>query len=105
RERVLDRMRGDRFRNGLADREKQLLERLAILRLLDRGERRAEEPYAIPLEHPGLRELHREVQPGLSAERRQKSARPLLLNDPLEHVDGERLEIRDVRDAGIGHDR
>src|SRR5256885_2338516 len=42
---------------------------------------------------------------GQAAERGKESARPLLLDDPLEHVGGERLEVSDVRDAGVGHDR
>ena len=105
RERVLDRMRRDRFGNGLADREEKLLERLAVLGLLDRRKRRAQKANSKAFERPGLRELHREVQAGLPAQRREESARPLLLDDPLEYVDGERFDIRDVGDTGVGHDR
>ena len=105
RERVLDRMCRDRIGHGLADRQQKLLECLAVLGLLDRRKRRTQEPDSEPLEHPRLRQLHREVQAGLSAECREESGRALFLDDPLEHIDGERLEVRDVRDAWVGHDR
>ena len=57
------------------------------------------------LEHAGLGEGDREVESGLAAERREESRGPLALDDPLEHLRRERLEVRDVGDAGIGHDR
>ena len=47
---LLDRVRGDRFRNGLADRKKELLEGLAIFSLLDGRKGRAQETHAIPLQ-------------------------------------------------------
>src|SRR5947208_988453 len=58
---------------------------------------------AIP--RAGLRESDREVEPGLPAERREQAARALPRDDALEHLDGERLEVGDVRDARVGHDR
>jgi len=73
--------------------------------VLDRRKRRPEKLHSEAFEHTRLGQLHREVEAGLPSERREKSARPLLLDDALQNVDGERLEIGDVRDAGVGHDR
>ena len=105
RDRVVDRRDRPRLRDRLADRKEKLLERLAVLGVLDRGERRAEKPHAVALEHPGLGERDSEVEAGLAPERREETAGPLLRDDPLEHLDRERLEVRDVGDAGVGHDR
>src|SRR5438552_10533952 len=104
-ERLLDRVGGDRFRDGLADREEKLFERLAVFGLLDRGEGRAEKSHSKALEYTGLGELHREVEAGLPAKRREEPARPLSFDDSLEDLDGKRLEVGDVRHAGVGHDR
>src|SRR5207253_5554815 len=88
-----------------ADRKKELLERLAVLSMLDRRKGRAQETHAIAFEDTRFGELHREVEAGLPAKRREQAARAFLLDDPLKHVDGERLEVRDVGHAGVGHDR
>jgi hypothetical protein len=98
-------VRGGRFGNGLPDVDEKLLEGLAVLGLLDRAERRAEHPHAVALEDAGLGELHGEVEAGLATERREQAVRPLALDDPLDDLDGERLDVRDVRDAGVRHDR
>ena len=103
--RVVDIARGDRLRYGLADRDEQLLECLAVLGLLDRAQRRSEEAHAVALEDARFRERDRKVEAGLPAERGQQAVGPLLRDDPLEHVDRERFYVCHVRDAGVGHDR
>src|SRR6266542_1126042 len=105
RDSLVDGVHGERFGHGLADADQQLLEGLAILRLLDRGQRRAEKTHAVSLQHAGLRERDREIQSGLPAQRGKQTVRALLRDDALEHFDCERLDVRHVRDARVGHDR
>ena len=104
-ERVIDRVRDRRLRHRLADLHQKLLEGLAVLGLLDRAQGGPEHPHAVALEHPGLGELHGEVEAGLPAKRREQPIGALALDDPLEHLDGERLDVRHIRDTGVGHDR
>ena len=104
-DRAIDRVRSDRFGHRLADLDEQLLERRAVLGGLDRLERRAEQLHAVGLEDPGVGEGDREIQSGLAAECREEAIGPLLGDDPLKDLDGERLDIGDIRDAGVGHDR
>ena len=80
-------------------------EELAILGAANHVDRGAEQLDPERLEHALLRQLDREVESGLPAERRQERVGPL----PAEHVrdalEVERLEIRAVGEAGVGHDR
>ena len=69
----------DALRHRLADRAQQVLEQLAVLGLLDRLERRAEQPDVVALEDARVGELDGQVQAGLAAERRQQAVRPLAL--------------------------
>ena len=52
-----------------------------------------------------LLELHREVQPRLSSERREHAVRLLFENQLLNHLDGQGLDINFIRDILIRHDR
>ncbi len=101
------RLRGDRGRlgDGLADADEQLLEELAVLGGADRLERGAEHPHVVALEHAGVGERDGEVEPGLAAEGAEQPVGPLLLDDPLEHADGEGLDVDRVGAVVVGHDR
>ena len=46
-----------------------------------------------------------QVEAGLAAERRQQAVRPLALDDARDDVDVERLDVDDVGDVLVGHDR
>ena len=54
---------------------------------------------------PGLRQLEREVERGLAAERRQQRVGPLPLEHARDAVEVERLDIGAVGESGVGHDR
>src|SRR5205085_2897667 len=56
-------------------------------------------------EDAGLRELSGEVQRRLAAHRRQERVGPLLAEDLGDPFQVERLEVRAVGEAGVGHDR
>src|SRR5581483_1081823 len=51
------------------------------------------------------RELDRQVERGLAAERRQDRVRPLALDHLRDRLGVERLEVGRVRPLGVGHDR
>ena len=89
-----------------ADLDHRLLELLAVLGGGDglgvgadhlRGARDADQAPLV--------ELHRHVEPGLAAERRQHGVGPLPLDDPGEHLGRERLDVGAVGEVGVGHDR
>src|SRR6185436_20314808 len=75
--RLLDRARVARARKIETDALHRGLEELAVLRLLDRLDLRADQLHAVTVEHPTLREGHGEVEPGLPAEGGQEGIRPL----------------------------
>ena len=57
------------------------------------------------LEDAGLGQGRREVERGLAAEAGEQALRPLLRDDGLDRLDGERLEVDRVGDRRVGHDR
>ena len=57
------------------------------------------------LEDAGLGQLGRQVERGLAAQAGQQALRPLLGDDRLDGLDGQRLEVDGVGDLGVGHDR
>ena len=59
----------------------------------------------VALEHPGTGQVRGEVQPGLSAQRREQRVWPLSGDDPLDRLDSQRLEIDAVGYLFVGHDR
>ena len=95
-----------RRRVGLADAVEQRAERLAVLGHLDRLERRAQQArLRMAVEHALARELDAQVERRLAAQAGQDAVRLLALEDALDALDGERLEVDDVGDARVGHDR
>jgi hypothetical protein len=94
-----------RARTRQADPRHRLLEQLAILGHLDRRRRRAEQLDPVLLEQAGLPRRHREVEPGLAAERGQDRVDLLPREDLVEHLDGERLDVGRVGELRVGHDR
>ena len=95
----------DARRVRLADPVEQVAERLAVLGHPDRLERRAEEADRVALEDAGLGHRGRQVERGLAAEPGQQALRPLPGDDRLDRLDRQRLEVDDVRDGRVGHDR
>src|SRR5205807_2266557 len=61
--------------------------------------------YAMLLEHAGFVKVEGQVEAGLSAERRQNGVGLFALDDSLGDLDGERLDVRAIRELGIGHHR
>ncbi len=92
-------------RIGLADPVEQVAEQLSILGHLDRLERRADQPDVVLLEDSGLGQGHGQVEPGLAAQARQETLRPLFGDDLLDGLDGERLQVYGVGHLRVGHDR
>ena len=105
---------GERVRDGarraggdgrLADGGHGLLEQLAILRLADGVDVRADEAHVVPLQKALAVELHCERQPRLTAEPGEEAVGLLLFDDALDGGQRERLEIDLVRERLVGHDR
>ncbi len=94
-----------RRRVGLADAIEQVAEALPVLGHLDGLERRAQQPHAGPLEDAGACQRDGEVERRLAAQAGQDAVGPLALDDALHRFDRQRLEVDDVRDARVGHDR
>ena len=90
---------------GSPMRLEQLLEPLPVLGGADRLQRGAQETDAVPLQHPGVLQRDREVEAGLAAQRRQQPVGTLRGDDPLQHRDGQRLDVDGVRRLVVGHDR
>ena len=87
-------MRSSRSRNALP-----------VLGHLDGLDGRAQEPRAVPLQQPGVRDVHGQVERRLAAQTGQDAVRPLALQDALHGRHRERLEVDRVRDTRVGHDR
>jgi len=73
-------------------------------RLFDRVRFNADDADAVFCEHTRLGELRGEVEACLTAQVRQEGVGPLLFDDFRQGLYGQRLDIRDIRHAGIGHD-
>ncbi len=82
----------------------RLAELLAALRLLDRVAARADHLDAELRQDPGVGELHRAVERGLSAKGRQDRVGPLLLDDLGDDLRRDRLDVGPIRGLRIGHD-
>ena len=89
----------------LADVGQQLPEQLAVLGVADGLQGRSEQAHVVLFKDACIGEFHCEVQPCLPAERGQDSVGTLGSDDAREHLDGERLDIDDVGDVLIGHNR
>ncbi len=97
---------GDDFalRHRFADLVQELLEQVTVLGLPYRLDGRAEQAYAVLVEHAGVGQGDGEVQPGLAAQRRQEAVRAFAGDDALDDGDGEGLDVDNVGDALVGHD-
>ena len=102
---VVDGLDDRRLRHRLADPGHQRSESATVLGGPDGIERRAEHAHLAAVEHARVIERHRQVQPGLAAERRQQGVRPVLLDHPRDPLEGERRQDHGPADVGIGHDR
>ncbi len=94
--RLLERVRDAAARQVEADAADGVLEEVAVLGPLDRVDLGADQLDPEALEHAALGQVEREVEPGLSADGRQERVRSLRLDDPRQHLDGERLDVRPV---------
>ena len=94
---------------ALGDLEADLLhglpEELAVLRLVDDRERGPDHLDAVFFEDAGLRHGDRRVQARLAAQGGQQGVGPLLGDDLLHRLRGDRLDVGPVRRFGVGHDR
>ena len=102
---LLDRGREAALRDLEPDAGHRLLEELAVLAHLDRPAARADEADAEPVEDAALRELDREVERGLAADRGQEGVGPLALEDGLDRLRRQRLDVGAVGVLGVRHDR
>ena len=89
---------------GLADLLHGILERLAVLRLEDRLGGGSDQFHAMLFQETGLRQLHTQIQPGLSAQGGKDAVRLFLENDLLQHLRCQRLNINLISDILICHD-
>ncbi|MDQ0953966.1 hypothetical protein QFZ24_007889 [Streptomyces phaeochromogenes] len=89
----------------LADGLDDVLEEVAVLALVDRLDVGADQLDTVLLQHSLLVHGDRGVEGGLPAERRQQGVRPLLGDDLLDELRGDRLDVRRVGDLRVGHDR
>ena len=80
-------------------------EQLAILGHRDRARIGADQLHAVLLEHAAVCERQRDVERRLSAHRGQQRVRALALDHLLDELGRHRLDVRPVRELGIGHDR
>ena len=86
-------------------REHGVAEALAVLGAPDDVDRRADQLDAEVVEDALLGELDGEVESGLAAHRRQQRVGPLALEHAGDAFEVERLEVRPVGEARVGHDR
>ena len=94
-----------RLGNAQPDRAHGVAEQLAVLCAPDRVEAGADELDAERLEDPVLGQLAGEVERGLAAHRRQQGVRSLPAEDVDDAFEVERLDVRAVGEARVGHDR
>jgi hypothetical protein len=83
----------------------RLLELEPVLGPLDGVEAGADQLDAELVENAGVRELAGEVERRLAAHRGQERVRALEPEHLGDRLDVERLEVRPVGEAGVGHDR
>ena len=92
-------------RHWLAYLHKKALEQFAVFRVPDGFKRRAQKTDVVSLQNARVRQFDSQIQAGLSSERGEHAVRSLLRDDSLQHLDGQRLDVNDVRDVLVGHDR
>ena len=89
----------------LSDAHQQVSEQLAVLGVAYSLKRSAEQSHIVLVQDAGVGKLHCEVEAGLTSERRQQPVGALLVNDPVQYLDGQGLDVDDIGDVLIGHDR
>ena len=95
---------GNVGRLRLPDVVEEIAEEPAVFRLANGLQGRAQQPDAIPVQHPGVRQGHRQVQPRLAPQGGQDSLGALPLDNPLQHLHRQRLDVNAVGDALVRHD-
>ena len=88
-----------------ADLLHRRLELLAIFRLVDDVGRRRQHLDPVFLQDAVGRQVHRQVQARLPAQRREQRVRPLLFDDLRDHLPVQRLDVGPIRHLGVGHNR
>ena len=87
------------------DLEHRLAEQPAVLGLVDRLGRGADQLDAQPLQRAVARQRHGDVERGLPAHGRQQRVGPLALDDLGDDRRRHRLDVGDVGRLRVGHDR
>ncbi len=103
--RLADVGRGRALGHSQPRAEHCVAEKLAVLRLLDRLARGADQLHVVARQDTALRQRERGIQAGLPAERRQQGIRALAIDDRGDGGDVERLHVGPGRHLRIGHDR
>ena len=88
-----------------SDLAHDFLEALAVFRLVDRFGRGADELHAVAAQNAVVRQVHRAVERGLAAHRREDRIGALLFDDARYRLPGDRFNVGRVRRLRIGHDR
>ena len=102
---VLDALDHRALGHRLADAGHEVAEPATVLGRADGSQRSAEHRHAVAIQHAGVVERHRQVEPGLPAERRQERIGPMLLDDARQVRQRQRADEDRAADVGIGHDR
>ena len=103
-QRFFQRMRKCRARAIKANLRHRLFKFFAVFGFVDGFFGSANHLHAVFFQHAVLGEIKRAVQRGLSAHRRQQSIGLFNRNDFFDHLPGNRLDVRGIRHAGVGHD-
>jgi hypothetical protein len=82
----------------------RLFEGFAVLRLVNRLRRGADQPDAVLGQRAALDETHRGVERRLPAHRGKQGIRPVAFDHPLDDVQGDRFDVRPIGQFRIGHD-
>ncbi len=82
-----------------------ILEQLAIFGHLHGAQIGADQLDAVAVKHAGFGQRHGQVEARLPAHRRQQRVGPLLSDDALQNLDGERLDVGGVGHLRVGHNR
>ena len=102
---VLDALDHRALGHRLTDSGHQVAEATSVLRGADGGQRRAEHTHAEALQHAGVVERHRQVQPGLAAERGEQRIRSVPLDHAGQVLERQRTDDHRSADVRIGHHR
>ena len=88
-----------------SDLAHDFLESLAVFRLVDRFGRGADQLHAVAAQNAVVRQVHRAVERGLAAHRREDRIGALLFDDARHRLPGDRFNVGRIRRLRIGHDR